>query len=82
MVGVAEEEKEVDLEGTGIPTARGAALDTGDARYLLSQPLPVGIRVRGRGIVHRGVIHLEDVEAVQPDPDGLRRRLDRFAGGA
>ncbi len=82
MVVVAEEEKEIDLEGTVIPTARGNALDTGDARYLLAEPLPVGIRVRGRGTVHRGVIHLEDVEAVSPDPDDLRRRLDRFAGGA
>ncbi|MDV2480494.1 nucleotide-binding protein [Methanoculleus sp. Wushi-C6] len=82
LVVVAGEEKEIDVEGTIIPTARGAALETGEACYLLAEPLPVGIRVRGRGTVHRGVILLDDVEAVPPDPDDLHRRLDRLSGGA
>lgn len=82
MVVVVEEEKEIDVEGTVIPTARGTALGTGDACYLLAEPLPVGIRVRGRGTVHRGVISLDDLEVVQPDPADLHRRLDRLTGGA
>jgi len=80
LIVLAEEEKEVEVKGTVIPTAQGTALDTGDACYLLGRPLPVGFKVRGRGTVHRGVINLHDVEVVLPDPDDLHRRLDRLFG--
>lgn len=80
LVLVAQEEAEVEVEGTVIPTRQGISLDTGDACYLLGQPLPVGYRVRARGTVHRGVISLDHIEAVFPDPEDLQRRLDRFSG--
>ncbi|WP_292517096.1 nucleotide-binding protein [Methanoculleus sp.] len=80
LVLLAEEEKEVEVEGTVIPTAHGTVLETSDACYLLSQPLPVGYIVRGQGTVHRGVISLSHLEVVIPDRDELQRRLDRFTG--
>ncbi|ABN57843.1 MULTISPECIES: nucleotide-binding protein [Methanoculleus] len=79
LVLLAQEEKEVEVEGTIIATREGIALDTGDACYLLDEPLPIGSRVRARGRVHRGVICLSDIEAVMPDQKDLQRRLDRFA---
>ncbi|WP_231476647.1 OB-fold nucleic acid binding domain-containing protein [Methanoculleus sp. MH98A] len=76
---LGEEEKEVEVEGTIVATRQGTALDTGDACYLLREPLPVGYHVRARGTVHRGVISPSNLEVVHPDPDDLHRRLDRFA---
>jgi replication factor A1 len=75
---LGEEEKEVEVEGTIIATRQGTALDTGDACYLLDEPLPVGYRVRARGTVHRGVIRPGHLEAVKPDQEALQRRLDRI----
>jgi replication factor A1 len=80
LVLLAQEEKEVEVEGTIIATREGIALDTGDACYLLAEPLPIGSVVRARGRVHRGVICLSDIEAVMPDQEGLQRRLDQFSG--
>ncbi|MDD4252501.1 OB-fold nucleic acid binding domain-containing protein [Methanoculleus horonobensis] len=80
LVVLAEEEEEIEVTGTVVPTRQGTALDTGDACYLLREPLPVGYIVRARGTVHRGVISPSSLKAVQPDPDDLQRRLDRFSG--
>ncbi|MCM2466415.1 OB-fold nucleic acid binding domain-containing protein [Methanoculleus oceani] len=79
LVVLTDEEKEVEVEGTIIATRQGISLDTGDACYLLDEPLPVGYRVRARGTVHRGVIRPSHLEAAPPDPEGLQRRLDRFS---
>lgn len=76
---LGEEEKEVEVEGTIVATRQGTSLDTGDACYLLAEPLPVGYVVRARGTVHRGVISLSSLEAVTPDQEGLHRRLDRIS---
>lgn len=80
LVIIGEEEEEIEVVGTVVPTRQGTALDTGDACYLLREPLPVGYTVRARGTVHRGVISPSAIEAVQPDPDDLQRRLDRISG--
>jgi len=80
LVLLAQEEKEVEVEGTIIATREGIALDTGEACYLLAEPLPIGSIVRARGRVHRGVISPGDIEAVTPDPQDLQRRLDQFSG--
>ncbi|MCK9306561.1 MAG: OB-fold nucleic acid binding domain-containing protein [Methanoculleus sp.] len=80
LVLLAQEEKEVEVEGTIIATREGIALDTGDACYLLAEPLPIGSHVRVRGRVHRGVISPGDIEAVMPDREDLQRRLDQFSG--
>ncbi len=79
LVVLAEEEKEVEVEGTIVATRQGTCIDTGDACYLLAVPLPVGYRVRARGTVHRGVISPSHLEAAPPDPDDLQRRLDRIS---
>ncbi|WP_243669958.1 hypothetical protein [Methanoculleus chikugoensis] len=79
---VLGEEEEIEVTGTVIATRQGIALDAGDACYLLREPLPVGYTVRARGTVHRGgVISPSSLEAVQPDPEDLQRRLDRISGG-
>ncbi|BBL69035.1 OB-fold nucleic acid binding domain-containing protein [Methanoculleus chikugoensis] len=77
---VLGEEEEIEVTGTVIATRQGIALDAGDACYLLREPLPVGYTVRARGTVHRGVISPSSLEAVQPDPEDLQRRLDRISG--
>ena len=74
------EEEEIEVTGTVIATRQGTALETGDACYLLRDPLPVGYTVRVRGIVHRGVISPGNIKAIEPDPEDLQRRLDRFSG--
>ncbi len=74
------DEEEVEIEGTVIATVEGTCIDTGDACYLLAEPLPVGYEVRARGTVCRGVISVSHVEAICPDPEDLQRRLDRFVG--
>ena len=74
------EEEEIEVTGTVIATRQGAALDTGDTCYLLRDPLPVGYTVRVRGTVHRGVISPGNIKAIEPDPEDLQRRLDRFSG--
>jgi replication factor A1 len=79
LVVLAEEEREVEVEGTIIATAQGICIDTGDDCYLLAEPLPVGYDVRVRGMVHRGIISVCHLEAVFPDPEDLQRRLDRFS---
>ncbi|MDK2890805.1 MAG: hypothetical protein PWR21_1437 [Methanoculleus sp.] len=76
---LGEEEKEVEVEGTTVATRQGISLDTGDACYLLAEPLPIGYVVRGRGTVHRGQISLSSLEGVTPDQEGLHRRLDRIS---
>ena len=48
LVVLAEEEREVEVEGTIIATAQGICIDTGDDCYLLAEPLPVGYDVRVR----------------------------------
>ena len=80
LVVLAGEEEEVDVRGTVIATGQGVALDTGDACYLLADPLPVGYDLRVRGSLHRGVITVHHAEAVIPDPGDLQSRLDRFSG--
>ena len=75
------EEEEIEVTGTVVATRQGVSLDTGDACYLLREPLPVGYIVRARGTVHRGVIHPDRLEAVIPNRDELQRRLDRFLEG-
>lgn len=82
LVVLVEEAEEVVgvVEGTVIATRQGVCLDTGDTCYLLAEPLPVGYEVRAQGTLYRGVITLDHAEAVVPDPDDLRRRLDRFSG--
>ncbi len=80
LVVLTEEEKEVEVEGTVIATAQGTCIDTGDACYLLAEPLPVGYEVRARGTMHRGVVTIRHLETISPDPEVLRRRLDRFSG--
>ena len=82
LVVLAEEGKEVEVVGTIIATGQGVCIDTGDACYILAEPLPVGYEVRARGTVHRGVITLHHIEAALPDPQDLERRLDRFSGGS
>ena len=79
LVVLAEEEKEVEVVGTVIATGQGICIDTGDACYLLADPLPVGYDLRVRGTLHRGVITVRHVEAAIPDPGDLQRRLDRFS---
>jgi replication factor A1 len=78
LVVLTGEEKEVEVEGTVVATRQGAALDTGDACYLLREPLPIGDHLRARGTVHRGVISLSHLEAIIPDSEALQRRLDRI----
>jgi len=80
FVVLGDEEEEIEVVGTIVPTRQGTALDTGDACYLLREPLPVGYIVRARGTVHRGVISPSSLEALTPDPDDLQRRLDRIIG--
>ncbi len=80
LVLLAQEEKEMEVEGTIVATRQGTCIDTGDACYLLAEPLPVGYVVRARGTVHRGVISPSHLEAALPDPEDLRRRLDRISG--
>ncbi|NLA38546.1 MAG: nucleotide-binding protein [Methanomicrobiales archaeon] len=77
---LAGEEEEVEVEGTIIPARQGTCIDTGDACYLLTEPLPIGYEVRVRGTLHRGMLSISRVEAVFPDPEELLRRLDRFSG--
>jgi len=77
---LAGEETEVEVEGTIVATRQGTALDTGDACYLLREPLPIGYHVRARGTVYRGVIRPGHLEAVKPDREALQRRLDRILG--
>lgn len=79
LVVLAGEEKEVEVVGTVIATAQGTCIDTVDACYLLSDPLPIGYDLRVRGTLHRGVITARHIEAVIPDPEDLQRRLDRFS---
>ncbi|MFA7562483.1 MAG: nucleotide-binding protein [Methanoculleus sp.] len=78
LVILGEEEEEIEVTGMVIATRQGVSLDTGDACYLLREPLPVGYIVRARGTVHRGVIHPDHLEPVIPDLDELQRRLDQF----
>lgn len=80
LIVLAEEEQEVEVVGTIIATEQGTCIDTGDACYLLAEPLPVGYEVRAEGTLHRGVITLHHIEAALPDPRDLQSRLDRFSG--
>ena len=82
LVVLAEEETEVEVVGTIIATGQGISLDTGDACYLLADPLPVGYVVRARGTVHRGVITLSHLKPALPEPGELQSRLDRFTGAS
>ena len=81
LVILGDEEEEIEVTGTVVATRQGVSLDTGDACYLLHEPLPVGYIVRARGTVHRGVIHPDRLEAVIPNRDELQRRLDQFLEG-
>lgn len=79
LIVLAEEEQEVEVVGTIIATEQGTCIDTGDACYLLAEPLPVGYEVRAEGTLYRGVITLHHVEATLPDRNDLQCRLDRFS---
>ncbi|NLB01404.1 MAG: nucleotide-binding protein [Methanomicrobiales archaeon] len=81
LVILGEEEEEIEVTGTVVATRQGISLETGDACYLLHEPLPVGYIVRVRGMVHRGVIHLDHLEPMIPNRDELQRRLDQFLEG-
>jgi len=72
------ESLEVEMEGTVVPVAAGLCLDDGTGCHPLEGDLPVGARVRLRGIRERRRIIPLSHEVKEPDAGEVQERLGRL----